>query len=754
MTTIMRPVFQDGQYIGAADLEAISAYAASIQQAHVLGAHNWGVLAGLDLVERPGPAGVEVWLTSGAAVDGFGRTLVLRNATAIGADLLRGKSSGAWFVWIGQKATPEIRLRSSYGVCDGLDAYARVAEDVAISVTGVTALSDQQSGMSLGGTMLGDARLARRRIDTAGPFQLDGSVPEQDPQSQGANAVWLIPLGLVGWDGARQQTRALTDPEKQGARLFRRNAGAVAEELLAPGGLIRLRDRSTFKAGAVDADVDALALAAAPVAADLVMTDGRASFSELFWVEGHSRMKGDVRLFAGKIEWRDATGASPRGPVYMERADTAAGDSELSLSIGGKATAKPMSRLIMGALDGGAVLPTLVVSSDARVGVGIARPELTLDIRGDFGALAGPITGHFGSATIAGDALGQLTLIAGNGVIQLGDKNHRVGINAVPAPGNALEVAGGIVQIDAPGTLRLLGSELIDGGDGVLRIRSGGATVAFDGGDNVGVNTAAPNPGLKLDVNGDFGSSFAPARMKLLGSEVLDANDGILRIRSGGAVVAFDGGDRIGVGTANPDPNLLLDVNGSIGITTGAGSLKLLGSEIKDGGDGVLRIRSGGATVAFDGGDNVGIGTAAPLTSLDVVGDVRFSGNLWAGSLLLWSDQRLKSDVQPIKDALGQALALQGVSYRLKPTAGKTNEENHFGFIADDVEKVFPDWVAQGPEGVKYIRVNNVPALTLEAVRTLADKVAALETRNEELSKRLAELERAAPETASPKGRE
>ncbi len=59
---------------------------------------------------------------------------------------------------------------------------------------------------------------------------------------------------------------------------------------------------------------------------------------------------------------------------------------------------------------------------------------------------------------------------------------------------------------------------------------------------------------------------------------------------------------------------------GNFGRPDGASTLSLFGSQVGDVGGGVLFVRSGGGVVAFDGGDNVGINTRSPSTPLEVVG--------------------------------------------------------------------------------------------------------------------------------------
>ena len=113
------------------------------------------------------------------------------------------------------------------------------------------------------------------------------------------------------------------------------------------------------------------------------------------------------------------------------------------------------------------------------------------------------------------------------------------------------------------------------------------------------------------------------------------------------------------------------------------------------------------------------------------------------------SDKRLKKDIQPIGDALAQLLALKGVSYLWR------NPENHgnrtgqqLGFIAQDMQEVFPSWVKQGGDGYLNINPVGLEALTVEAIRTLhqqtqeenkllKEKIDSLEARLERLEARL-----------------
>ena len=165
------------------------------------------------------------------------------------------------------------------------------------------------------------------------------------------------------------------------------------------------------------------------------------------------------------------------------------------------------------------------------------------------------------------------------------------------------------------------------------------------------------------------------------------------------------------------------------------------------GGDGGLTIGYGGAGAPAGGAiiaGNVGIGTSAPSANLTVYNTTGPSAAIisagtsfyndwpvnWGGGLATWdicgastyfsqyltrSDERLKNNIIGLTDeALQTVLKLRPVSYYLNDTLESDKRKKlHFGFIAQEVQKILPNLVVsntKGMLGMNYMEI--IPILT------------------------------------------
>jgi hypothetical protein len=106
------------------------------------------------------------------------------------------------------------------------------------------------------------------------------------------------------------------------------------------------------------------------------------------------------------------------------------------------------------------------------------------------------------------------------------------------------------------------------------------------------------------------------------------------------------------------------------------------------------------------------------------------------------SDIRLKKDVKPLERALEQVLQLHGVTFEWKDPAEHGDHQGpQRGFIAQDVEKVIPEWVGVDAKGFKTLNLSGLEAMLVESLRTLKSENDALRTQTSKLEDRVKVLE-------------
>ena len=137
-------------------------------------------------------------------------------------------------------------------------------------------------------------------------------------------------------------------------------------------------------------------------------------------------------------------------------------------------------------------------------------------------------------------------------------------------------------------------------------------------------------------------------------------------------------------------------------------------------GDSIKGTRSDAFVVMKNG--NVGKSTSSQ--ALDVVGSIVATGTITSSS-----DLRFKKNISTIDNALDKALTLRGVYYNWRVDEFKDrkfNEAKQVGFIAQEVEKIFPELVVTDADGYKSVDYARLTAVLIEALKEQQKIIAGL----------------------------
>jgi hypothetical protein len=176
----------------------------------------------------------------------------------------------------------------------------------------------------------------------------------------------------------------------------------------------------------------------------------------------------------------------------------------------------------------------------------------------------------------------------------------------------------------------------------------------------------------------------------------------------------------IGMGTSMP--NYKLDVTGNLNLNRGITSGAALYCNAKEAlwFDGTYFSWGYGGTWNFFG-DKVFIGDVAadPGANMLVVNGA--AAKPGGGSWATWSDIRLKNIQGKYERGLKEILSLQPVRFTYKKgnPCNLPSDQDYVGFVAQDVQKVFPEAIGEGSDGYLTLDANSINVALVNAVKEL-----------------------------------
>ena len=197
---------------------------------------------------------------------------------------------------------------------------------------------------------------------------------------------------------------------------------------------------------------------------------------------------------------------------------------------------------------------------------------------------------------------------------------------------------------------------------------------------------------LVADIEGDT-TGLHTGTVKASGGATftLPSSDG-----SNGQFLKTNGSGTLSFATVSTTTDLTSDVTGALPVANGGTGATSLTSNRVLTGNGTSAITDE-SNLTFDG------------STLSVTGAITASGNITA-----YSDERLKSDVQTIDNALDKVMSMRGVTYTMQAEKGT-------GVIAQEIEKILPEVVVDNE--YKSVAYGNMVGVLIEAIKDLKQEL-------------------------------
>jgi hypothetical protein len=351
----------------------------------------------------------------------------------------------------------------------------------------------------------------------------------------------------------------------------------------------------------------------------------------------------------------------------------------------------------------------MVVKYDGSVGLGTASPISKLHVTG-------------GALTVDnGDNLSSVVQTNGDLVMRMDRENN----DADPSIHFQKGTGPFLMSVRGNGNVGIGTTspqwKLDVAGGAIVR---GGLTLRDPGGDNFIEMYKAGHYGLYLRTDGVFGSWKFRITDVTAGSTFYD----LMTITNSGLV---------GFGTSVPFARLHVETKGAsaiegVGINNSSTGGKML--TMNQGTPGKLNFSnlSGVDLMTLDfTTTRVGIYKTDPAWPLHVWGDIGAEGLMYSYGVPLISDVRYKKDITPIAGALDRVKTMRGVFFNWRTDEypdRKLSADHQVGFIAQEVEEVFPELVSTMPDGFKSVDYSKVTPLLVEALKEQQKEIDELRT--------------------------
>lgn len=243
----------------------------------------------------------------------------------------------------------------------------------------------------------------------------------------------------------------------------------------------------------------------------------------------------------------------------------------------------------------------------------------------------------------------------------------------------------------------------VNGAAAIMHLNKFGGDISLGNGTStsrVGIGTTNPLQPLHVIGNGYFTTSLGIRTSSPVTGLHVASGSGTSLINPGYVVLGSTGGINLSM-----DNQMIQARDNAAGATLW---LNFFGGDLALGSgsaSGNTFIATGSTTsdvlmTSNNAGSRVGIGTVDPSQKLHVVGDALVSGTITAAAFVQVSDQRRKKNIEALDTTLDKVMDLKPARYHFKTEDDSGSK--HFGFIAQELKRVFPEVVSVDPDSGEF----------------------------------------------------
>jgi hypothetical protein len=237
----------------------------------------------------------------------------------------------------------------------------------------------------------------------------------------------------------------------------------------------------------------------------------------------------------------------------------------------------------------------------------------------------------------------------------------------------------------------------------------------------VSINGVVQIPGTAYSVTG---TNLTFTEAPLAGDDI-----DVRKITTTTTVVAIQNSPANAAITVNDTSNVITvtgRLQGTGNVISIVGDLTVSGNATITGNVATNSISNGNSRVEIpttNGNVNIDVGVTNNMavftpTDLIITGNVSVTGNVTAQDVNSLSDVTLKTNIQPISGIESVLFGLKGYEYDWKNGSGHS-----YGFLAQEVEKVLPNAVKTGADGLKAINYMMIIPFLVETIKQMGSEI-------------------------------